>query len=275
MKSQMSDPLLSQMAQIAREHVLADARWASFARGALPEQEEADLLAKAHAAGLDEETIEAMGPRSEAFDEGLADAALAAMDGLALPRSAPRPASQTGLAAAPAVTANDNRSPRAAERRARPGLRVVGAASALLAAAAAALLLLRPAAFPAYAMNIEGGAKAQRSSPDTPDDTVELGAENRVVITLRPDGRVPRKVAARAYLRRASERIDFDAPVEIADSGAVRIAAPAPELLRSAGAGKWDLCVDVRPAESPPASGEVLATVCRPIHWAGATGTGR
>jgi hypothetical protein len=298
MKSPMSDPLLSQMSQIAREDVLADARWAAFASGALPEAEKADLLAKARAAGLDEATIEALGPRAEAFDERLADAALAAMLGgaagerasgqsggdagerasgqsggdageRASGRSGGRP--RDGLAPPADVTANDNGRPGAAARRKPIGPRLLGAATAVLAAAAAAFLFLRPAAFPAYSMEIEGGSKKQRSSPGDAGEVVALETSNRLVITLRPDRPVPRKVAARAYLRRPGETVQLDVPVEIADSGAVRIASPAGDLLRGARSGAWDLCVDLGAAEALRAGGEPAATMCRPIEWAGAS----
>ncbi len=75
----MSDALLSEMSRAAREHVLADPRWEKLAAGTLADADRDDLLEKARAAGIDEETIAAFGPRDEAFDDRLAEAALAAM----------------------------------------------------------------------------------------------------------------------------------------------------------------------------------------------------
>ena len=88
----MSHDLLAQMSAAAREEALADPRWEDFARGALPDAERDDLLAKARDAGVTEETLRALGPRDETHDDRLANAALAALQAPARPAAASRPA---------------------------------------------------------------------------------------------------------------------------------------------------------------------------------------
>lgn len=75
----MPPDLLGQMSSAARDDVLRDPRWEDYARGDLAEEEQEDLLARARAAGLDEETIDALGPRTPSFDERMAQTALAAL----------------------------------------------------------------------------------------------------------------------------------------------------------------------------------------------------
>ncbi len=75
----MPPDLLGQMSSAARDDVLQDPRWEGFARGDLSDGDREDLLARARAAGVDEETIEALGPRDPSFDDRLAEAALAAI----------------------------------------------------------------------------------------------------------------------------------------------------------------------------------------------------
>jgi hypothetical protein len=257
MERPMPDDLLTQMSHAAREHALADARWADYARGTLAKDEEADLLAKAREAGLDDAAIEALGPRPEAFDEALAGAALAALAPVIAP-------------------ANDN-APPARSRRV-----LFASAGVLLAAAAGAALLLRPSAdLPAYAMAIEGGTKDVRSSSGDTGALVKLAPDNHVVISVRPEARVDGRVAARLYLLGPAGALEVRVPVEIADSGAVRVAATASDLLRGAGAGTWDLCVAVGRAETLPAApittplparGHGFTTVCRKVEWPGEPG---
>jgi hypothetical protein len=268
----MSDALLSEMSRAAREHALADPRWADFAAGALSDADREDLLAKARAAGLDEDTIAAFGPRDDAFDDSLADAALAAM-------KAPRSSAEPPHAAAPnegaATASNEHAGAQVLPFRRRAPV-VVGAAALLAAAAAALLWLPRAAQMPEYTMSVEGGRHAQRSSPDDPGGVVELVPGNRVVLTLRPDAPAPGKVSARAYLLGPSPVPERRVPVEVAESGAVRIALPAEQLFQGVPSGAWDLCVAVGdpsrlpPAtvsEPPPARGAGFVTACRRVTW--------
>ena len=253
----MPDALLAQMSRAARDDVLADPRWAAFAAGTLDVAERAALLDRARAAGLDDATIEAFGPRDAAFEDRLVEAALAARTGERTGRAAPV---------------------RTLPRRSR--VRVYAGGAFVLAAAAVVLLWwLRRSKMPEYAMFIEGGVQVRRSSSGEAGEGVKVVPGNRVVITLQPAERVTWEIAARLHVIGPGPAPEPRASIEVAESGAVRVVASAEDLFGSAPAGLRDVCVSVgEPAslpavavtERPPAAGRGFVTVCRAVEWAGA-----
>ncbi len=271
----MPHDLLAQMSSAAREEALSDPRWEDFARGALSGEERDSLLAKAREAGVDEGTIDALGPRDGAYDERLAEAARAELRGPAR-RAAAAPANDAAPAGRPGGAPSAKAAPLGARARRIAAVVVVG-----LAAAAAAALALRgrPADLPAFAMTIEGGTRNMGARGDEPGDVVNLAPGNRVVLSVRPEKRVERPLEARVFLYGQGQSAAYRGPVAVTDAGSVRVLAPAEDLFEGAAAGRWKLCVVVGDPETAPASPGAAppaartatqVTVCQAIAWAGA-----
>lgn len=275
----MPPDLLGQMSSAARDDVLRDPRWEGFARGDLSEPEEADLLAKARAAGIDEETIEALGPRDRSFDDRLAEAALAA---LSSGRASPRAGQAPELAALTAPAKVSASAPPAKVISIWARKPWIGGAAATLAAAAAALLwLLRPSDLPVFSMTVEGGTQGTRSTPADNGEVVRVAAGNRLTITVRPEVAARRQLDARAFVYGPSSSFAWPGAIAVADTGAVRLLAAASDVFGDAPPGRFKLCVSIGSAGSVPDSpgdaplpprGPDFVTVCRDLEW---TGTGK
>lgn len=290
----MSHDLLSQMSSAARGDALADPRWEGFARGTLSAEEREDLLGRAREASIDEATIEALGPRDAGHDEGLAEAALAALKGsvgddakakgvVGDDAKAKGPVPSDALAKGPVskdalgkgvVGGGAGGKVIALRRRA-----AIGAGVAVIAAAAAVMLLVprRAGELPAFAMSVEGGTHNMRSAPG--EDVVNLVPGDRVAVTVRPAARVNRALGARTFLYGEGQSVEWKGPVAVSEAGGVRLLAPADELLRDAGPGRWKLCVVVGdpeslpdgPGDAPPAARSAgRVTVCQDVDWTGA-----
>ncbi len=275
----MSHDLLAQMSAAAREEALADPRWEDFARGALPDAERDDLLAKARDAGVTEETLRALGPRDETHDDRLANAALAALQAPARPAAASQPAASQPAASQPAASPATSPTTNVRPLRARAP-RIAAVVVLGLAAAAAAALLLpgRPADLPAFAMTVEGGTRNMGARPDGSGDAVNLAPGNRVVVSVRPEKRVQRPLEARVFRYREGQSAAYRGPIAVTDTGSVRVLGPAEDLFEGAAAGRWKLCVVVGdpatapegPGAEPPAARTAThVTVCQDVDWAG------
>ncbi len=288
----MSDDLLSEMSRAAREHVLSDPRWEDFARGTLAPAERDDLLAKAAKAGVDEETIAALGPRDETFDDALPEVAFAAFAS-SRERVAPHALDDaTDASVMGGVDATDEAMPSQARTdasasgpstrgtSAQPNVNGIaqptgGAAAndnaptqprapyffgaAVLFAAAAALAITwsnQKTNLPEYALLVEGGVQTQRSDPPSPQGVIKVAPDSRIVLTMRPKTAANVAVGARVFLFGQGRSATVPAPVETAPSGAVRIVISGRELFKGLVPGPWELCVSVGPPDKLPTTGQ-------------------
>jgi hypothetical protein len=131
--------------------------------------------------------------------------------------------------------------------RVLPWRRLAIAIVAPLAAAAALILFLRhpvgeqaSAPLPAYALAFTGGDRTTRSAPANDDGPVELHADSRIDIVLRPSTAAPGPVLVQAFLLQGSEVHPWPVPMQRSPEGAVRISGDAGSLL-GVPAGSWDL----------------------------------
>jgi hypothetical protein len=110
---------------------------------------------------------------------------------------------------------------------------------------------------PGYALSVEGD-KASRSQPIRPDDIVHLGVGSRAEITMRPTARAEGPVTVRCFLAQDGRVRDWDAPVEVAKTGAVHLEGERARLFPGVPAGRWEMIFVVgRPGALPSSPGAV------------------
>jgi hypothetical protein len=225
------DELLRELVQHAREDGAAsgDVRWERLAAGELSAAEEATLR-----------------------DEAAKDPELAAL------YEACRP---LGDAAREKIVARILPSP-AAPRVGRfaAGRRIALVAASVAVAAAVAVWMTsrgpEPVArldmAPPYVLEATGGDRPRRSAPEPSVGAMELTADSRLALVLRPSSPAPDAVSVRAFLVRGGDARAWNPPMQRSPDGAVRIAGAAGELLGSTEAGTWTLAFAIGRAEQLP-----------------------
>lgn len=288
--------LLSEIGHAAREaDVLEDPRWLALAEGTLDAEGEAELVAAARAAGMDEDAIAAFRPRGGGEDERLAEVALGALRGGEKARGEKAGEGEKEKAGEGAREKGGGEKAGGAARETAGGPSNVvafrrrwqaGVVAAVALAAGVALFLGQGGGpeLPGYSMQIEGGVKDVRLAPSVEVGVPEIVAESRVVISLRPAQRVVSSVGARGFLVGEAGAIDWNPRVEVSEGGAVRIAGVGRELFRGVPAGNWQVVVAVGdPAKLPEAgsgarvavsAGAGYVVVRREVRWAGERGPG-
>lgn len=229
------DLLLQQLGDVAREMdreegQRLDPRWDRLSAGELSAEEERELRALAGTPGAAGEAYEAFRPLGEDFRADLLRAARETLKPVV-----PEQPKARILSFPPRRTA---------------------VFTAGLAAAAAILLAItlglpKPDAVPAYAAVLEGGVRATRAEDEAP----AFVPGSRFEILLRPSTTVEGPLALHAFLERSpgGELEPWDAPAEIAPSGAVLIRGTLGRELK-ASPGDWTLWLVIgRPASLPEA----------------------
>ncbi|MBK8258260.1 MAG: hypothetical protein IPK82_37025 [Polyangiaceae bacterium] len=279
----MPSSLLEQLTEAARDDVLADPRWEDYAAGVLNAEDKASLLEKAKAAGLDEETIEALGPREAAFDEAIADAALltlasaAESKGTQATEAPPKSASTEESATSTKPIAEASNVIALAPKRASRVARWVSLGGALAAAAAVVFAVTRPRDLPVYTMNIKGGIADVRATPVDTHDPVLVNRASQLSITLRPATKVDGRVSAKVFLMQDSTSFEPKVSLELAESGSIRITGTAQDWFTGKPAGTWQLCAFVgdpsklptHPHERSSSDRSSVIAVCRDVQWTG------
>jgi hypothetical protein len=136
-----------------------------------------------------------------------------------------------------------------AKRRQRR-LRAWWAPSLLVAAAAAVLLVLASRPDPDgemvtnWSVEVIGGARTVRGDEPT-TEVPRFLPDTRLEIRMRPPERTEEEVQVAAFLvSGAREEVrPWSPPLERADTGAVRIAGPAAELLEGVPPGRWTIAI--------------------------------
>jgi hypothetical protein len=214
--SRSSDPLLDQVAEIARDEesdLWSDAAWEAMARGELSDEEIAALLARADEAGFPEaaEVFKPLGQRSE-------DRILSAIDSAREQRRLP-----------------DGVVELAVVERKREASRLFTILGGLAAAAALVLFVVfRPAPtageLPGYELSIRGGTKEVRGVDDA--DRVRLHPGDTFVVSLRPVARTDEELGMQAYLLTAERALLLDATIESSEGGFLRARVVLPPDVR-------------------------------------------
>jgi len=208
----------------------------------------------------DDEREALFAPADEATLDRFAEVAWQAMRGA----DDERPNADDHLARAVAKTERDAESEGEVETAAEvvPIRRwVVGA---IVAAAAAALLFVvvpgGGAELPEYSIDVRGGDHAFRGD-DVPDEVPTLSPGSRLALVLRPQQALQAAPEVRVFLvGEDGRRSAWDAPTEVDDAGAVRIAGTR-EALFGTRSGRWRVEVELRADADAPArtlSAEVL-----------------
>jgi hypothetical protein len=242
-----SDPILADLARIARDEAAAraeDPRWERLARGELSAADEAEI--RRQAAGDPEiaALYEAFRPLSDETKGRIADRVLAAE------------ASRHGHGTARVVPF-------------RPLRRAAIVAIPLALAAAVALWVARPptdtgavasadAPLPEYALGVTGGDRATRSG-DAPhgNGAIELRRESRLELVLRPSKPITGAVAARGFLVQGADARAWNPAMEVSGDGAIRAAGPAGAFL-GVPAGAWDVVLVVGRAGGLPSDPQLV-----------------
>lgn len=248
----MNDDLLRRLGDLARteeeeEQRRLDPRWDALAAGALPPAEVARLEAEARQTPEGRAAWEAFRPLDPGFRERLRSAARRQVGAPESAAAPPAPASERpGAAVLPWV----------------PRRRRLAAAVVAMTAAVAAMLLvvLRPAPgpLPPYQLGFSGGERAVRGGPAGPSQGGEgvpvLRPGSRLELVLRPQRPVGGRVAVAAFRAGEGEVQPWPVPLEIAASGAVRVAGVVGEEIPLP-PGEWDLILAVgRPRRLPDAA---------------------
>lgn len=220
------EELLGLLGEAARERDGDDARWDAFAEGTL----EGEALE----AFLDEERARATTPEARAQLEARIEATRPLGEELGAFVERAEGAIAAAPAEAPAAPA-----PTAPAWRAR----VWGGAATVLAVAAAAFLIVRPAATPSYELEVSGGAMTQRGAEAT---TGRFHRDDHLVVVLRPTDRVDGEVRARVLSASGDE---LGVPVQVSETGAVRLDVRVGELVTQPGPSEIGLEVRIGDGE--------------------------
>lgn len=234
------DDWLDALGRAARGQTLErgedEARWERLAEGTLSPEEDAELRRLAAEDPAAAEKYEAYRPLGDEVKERIA-----ARIGEALP------------------------SPSEKKIVTLPGRKGAGLAFvAALAIAAGALLWVDPPrgsldeALPPYALTVSGD-RTTRGAGDAPADAVvELHADSRIEMVLRPAKAVTGEVGARGFLMQGGAAKAWAPPVQISNDGAVRITGGAGDLF--GGPGEWEVVWAVgRPSDLPSDATDVAA----------------
>jgi hypothetical protein len=145
---------------------------------------------------------------------------------------------------------------RKAPRR-RIGRYVAGAAALAAAAAIALAIRSREEALPEYqATVVAGGASPERALGDVPKE-LAVRPGSQVDLLVRPATRVPRKIEARAFIAHDGALAPWDAAIEIADTGALRLRG---RIAAIDGAGAWALVIVVAEAGAFPSQDPLVVS---------------
>ncbi len=259
------DELLKMAGEAAREDdLLEDARWDKLPEGSLSELDRAELRAIAERSPDARVAHEALRPLDEAEREQLVDGILA---GLGAPAAASLEEAPEGgsLAGKAAKSAGEGPSPAGGAkvipfaRRPRRTVGMLVAAISIAAAAAAAFVALPRggSSLPGYEVSLLG-EQAQRSKDDG-GGVVRIGPGSRLHLVLRPVIAVEGTIAARGFLLRDGVTRAWDAPIEIAEGGAIRIAGSYEALFAGAPPGTCELLVAVGRPGTLPSTPEAVA----------------
>jgi hypothetical protein len=183
-------------------------------------------------------------------------------------------AARGALGSDPAAAPRAARLP-VATRSPRVWPRVAFIAAGSLAAAAAVFGLVHgriPHAVPSYVESWETEERPLRSgAPDerTPTDPsrIHVQSGDRFELVVRPTARVNGPIVARAFLVHGGTRAAWDADVEIAEGGAVRLRGPTPKLF-PAGPGDYTLVIAIgEPTAIPPMDAVIDAPTVPEGAW--------
>jgi hypothetical protein len=140
-------------------------------------------------------------------------------------------------------------------------------AGVALAAAAALALVVRGASpgapLPPYEVAISGPTSPLRGAPGTaalsPHESITLAPASPLEIVLRPDQDVRGPVTAGAFLVAGATVRAWDAPIEVSQDGAVRIAGEADRLFAGKRGDVDVIVVVARPGAIPEAARAIEA----------------
>jgi hypothetical protein len=137
-------------------------------------------------------------------------------------------------------------------------------AAGVLALAAGVVLFVRTPAvsdLPPYEMAVVGGARELRGDTPTPPAQTEaprIRKGDRVEILLRPQRAVEGALSTRALFIRGADIVPWDASIEHAPLGALRIVIDS-SALPALAPGRWDLVVAMgRPGSLPDEPAAIL-----------------
>ena len=183
---------------------------------------------------------------------GLADQVFAALDAKAPEQADVIPIAQ-----------GKKTKPRGSSRA--PAIAIVVFAAAM-AAAAAFVLMSKPAPAPmaAYTLSIEGGNRATRGEPNTPETVIHLDPASRLVLELRPAAPNAGALAVRGFVVADGKALAWDAPFVVGKGGVVRVEGSAGALFEGVAEGTFELVIVIGRPETV-SDEEALASVARGV----------
>lgn len=204
----MSEELLKRVAAIARDET-RDPRLEALAAGELAPEALADLEREAEADHELKAAVEAHRPLDARAKQRFVASILAA---------------QAAEAPAPVI-------PLGVHQRRRAGAVFAALAAGSIAAAAAGLFFVTAGdrALPEYALQLEGGDRALRSSGSAGPIPV-LRPDSRLEVSLRPATRVEGALEGWAFLVDARGARRLEVPLEVSSEGAARFTARGRDL---------------------------------------------
>lgn len=228
------DALLAALGRAAREAPDAPDAWVEHAAGTLDPQGRMALRGAAASDPRDRAALDLLEPLGPAFDDALAERLLAEV----------APAAAESGAESTTSTASRDGPPVAAW---------IGGLVLLAAAVVLGIGLTRPDTLPDYHFELQAGERAIRGAADGPRP-IELFADSRIALTVRPADAVEGPVAVGAFVRQGKTVSRFEPKTICAASGACRVEGIVGELLGDVQGEATLVFVVTRPDAMPAAS---------------------
>lgn len=223
------DALLAALGRAAREAPDAPDAWVEHAAGTLDPQGRMALRGAAASDPRDRAALDLLEPLGPAFDDALADRLLAEVAPATAEAARPIPA-----------------------RRGGPSGALIGGVILLAAAVVLGIGLTRPERLPDYRFDLQAGERAVRGADDAAGP-IELFADSRIALTVRPADAVEGPVAVGAFVRQGNTVSRFEPKTTCAASGACKVEGIVGELLGDVQGEATLIFVVTRPDTMPAA----------------------